>query len=336
LMSSCLTLLWSATVEDLSPTAHALRSFSLANSQHASPHLLPSRRCCGEPTARSLARVHVASSVARPQGLSPLAKPLQNAPPLPVECCPLLPWASRSVVCIVRPVAHRSYGLAAISVKPKAAGLLVHPEQAQGQQPPSPMVLIGSAMQSRRAARPKRRRPQRRPTWIAPRHPLCSWRELTTEVASRADRRIHRSGSRFTFRRRMSVPSHMQSAGPAKLPSLRDAQGRRSCTAARLIRGRLIHRRLSTRDAVTDITSTRVVERSRTAADGLHQPDGEPSVTSATHAQLQPPTPHRQDKPGRAVAVRPSTSRRTSFATKKRTVACCCGSAGPPPPLTHR
>jgi len=33
-----------------------------------------------------------------------------NAPPLPVECCPLLPWASRSRVCLVRPVARQSYG----------------------------------------------------------------------------------------------------------------------------------------------------------------------------------------------------------------------------------
>lgn len=37
-----------------------------------------------------------------------------NAPPLPVECCPLLPWASRSRVCLVRPAARQSYGHAAI------------------------------------------------------------------------------------------------------------------------------------------------------------------------------------------------------------------------------
>jgi len=50
------------------------------------------------------------------------------------------------------------------SGKPDSWGLLVHPRQAQGQQPPSPMVLIGSAQQSRRAARSEKRRSQRRPT----------------------------------------------------------------------------------------------------------------------------------------------------------------------------
>jgi hypothetical protein len=75
----------------------------------------------------------------------------------------LLPWASRSRVCLVRPVARQSYGHTMIG-KPVIEGLLVHPERTQGQQPPSPMVLIGSAKQSRRTARPERRRSQRRPT----------------------------------------------------------------------------------------------------------------------------------------------------------------------------
>lgn len=93
---------------------YALRSLSLASSQHASPRLLPSRRCSPWTDRAPLARVRAITSITRPQGLAPLAKPLQDAPPLPVECCTLLPWASRSVVCLVRPVAHRSYGLTAI------------------------------------------------------------------------------------------------------------------------------------------------------------------------------------------------------------------------------
>jgi len=87
-----------------------------------------------------------------------------NAPPLPVECCPLLPWASRSRVCLVRPAARQSYGHSAVG-QADGWGLLVHPERTQGQQPPSPMVLIGSAEQSRRAARSEERRSQRRPTF---------------------------------------------------------------------------------------------------------------------------------------------------------------------------
>jgi len=87
-----------------------------------------------------------------------------NAPPLPVECCPLLPWASRSSVCLVRPVTRQSYGRTMVG-EPTIEGLLVHPGRTQGQQPPSPMVLIGSAKQSRRAARSEERRSQRRPTW---------------------------------------------------------------------------------------------------------------------------------------------------------------------------
>lgn len=93
---------------------YTLRSFSLASSQYASPRLIPSRRCSPWTYRAPLARVRAITSITRPQGLAPLAKPLQNAPPLPVECCTLLPWASRSVVCLVRPVAHRSYGLTVI------------------------------------------------------------------------------------------------------------------------------------------------------------------------------------------------------------------------------
>jgi len=96
-------------------------------------------------------------------GLCSTCEAAANAPPLPVECCSLLPWASRSRVCLVRPVTRQSYGHTAVG-EPNAGGLLVHPGRTLGQQPPSPMVLIGSAKQSRRAARPERRRAQRRPT----------------------------------------------------------------------------------------------------------------------------------------------------------------------------
>lgn len=103
-----------ATVEDLSPTAQC--------PSKPFPRKQPARVTA--PVALSplltwtdrapLARVRAITSITRPQGLAPFAKPLQNAPPLPVECCTLLPWASRSVVCLVRPVAHRSYGLTVI------------------------------------------------------------------------------------------------------------------------------------------------------------------------------------------------------------------------------
>lgn len=35
--------------------------------------------------------------IPRPQGFVPLGEAAANAPPFPAECCPLLPWASRSV-----------------------------------------------------------------------------------------------------------------------------------------------------------------------------------------------------------------------------------------------
>jgi hypothetical protein len=141
----------------ISPTARALRSFSLASSSDASPRpdALPPllskyvlRLSCD---IRSLYLDHPTS------GPCSTCEAAANAPPLPVECCPLLPWASRSRVCLVRPVTRQSYGLTAVG-KPSAGGLLVHPRRTLGQQPPSPMVLIGSAEQSRRAARPERRR----------------------------------------------------------------------------------------------------------------------------------------------------------------------------------
>lgn len=72
-----------------------------------------------------------------------------------------LGFSFQSVSC---PTRHSSELRATAIGKPIAGGLLVHPRRTLGQQPPSPMVLIGSAEQSRRAARPERRRSQRRPT----------------------------------------------------------------------------------------------------------------------------------------------------------------------------
>lgn len=147
----------------ISSTARALRSFSLANSSDASPRPLalpPSYSTYVPPPPFDGAGRHVDHSTS---GLCSSCEAAANAPPLPVECCPLLPWASRSRVCLVRPVTRQSYGHSVVG-KPTAGGLLVHPGRTQGQQPPSPMVLIGSAEQSRRAARPEERRSQRRPT----------------------------------------------------------------------------------------------------------------------------------------------------------------------------
>jgi hypothetical protein len=147
----------------ISPTARALRSFSLASSSDASPRpraLPPSLSRYVLSLSCDSDRLYLGRSTS---GLCSTCEAAANAPPLPVECCPLLPWASRSRVCLVRPVTRQSYGLTAFG-KPIAGGLLVHPRRTLGQQPPSPMVLIGSAEQSRRAARPERRRSQRRPT----------------------------------------------------------------------------------------------------------------------------------------------------------------------------
>jgi hypothetical protein len=147
----------------ISPTAHALRSFSLASSSDASPRpdALPPLLSRYVPLLSCDSRsLYLDCPTSGPCSTCEAAA---NAPPLPVECCPLLPWASRSSVCLVRPVTRQSYGLTAVG-KPIAGGLLVHPRRTLGQQPPSPMVLIGSAEQSRRAARPERRGSQRRPT----------------------------------------------------------------------------------------------------------------------------------------------------------------------------
>jgi hypothetical protein len=97
-----------------SPTAHALRSFSLANSSDASPrpHALPPLFSTRPPLPPCGGHeVHVGHSTSGPFSTCEAAA---NAPPLPVECCPLLPWASRSSVCLVRPVTRQSYGLTAV------------------------------------------------------------------------------------------------------------------------------------------------------------------------------------------------------------------------------
>lgn len=194
------------------------------------------------------------------------------------------------------------------------------------------MVLIGSAEQSRRAARSEERRSQRRPTQISPRHPLCSWKRPHRGAASREPENPPEGWSRLALRRRnIHAITHAIRRSLPKFPSdrvmHRDAP---TCMAARLSRGHLNHRRMSTRNAVAGIASTRVVERSGTVAGGHHQPDGEPSVMSATHAGEQPPAMHWSGKPDCTVAARHSTNRMPSHTTKKCAVASCCGSAGPP------
>jgi len=147
----------------ISPTARALRSFSLASSSDASPRPDALPPLLSKYVLRLSCDIRSLYLDRPTSGPCSTCEAAANAPPLPVECCPLLPWASRSRVCLVRPVTRQSYGLTAVG-KPSAGGLLVHPRRTLGQQPPSPMVLIGSAEQSRRAARPERRRSQRRPT----------------------------------------------------------------------------------------------------------------------------------------------------------------------------
>jgi len=51
---------------------------------------------------------HDGSSISR---LFSVGEAVANAPPLPVECCPLLPWASRSGVCPARPAARGATGI---------------------------------------------------------------------------------------------------------------------------------------------------------------------------------------------------------------------------------
>lgn len=95
---------------------------------------------------------------------------------------------------------------------------------------------------------------------------------------------------------------------PSKLPSIRVAsRNSPTCMSARLSRGHLNHRRMSTRRTVAGTASTRIVERSETVAGGHHQPDGEPSVMSATHAREQPPTMRHQASLG--ASLRPDTRR---------------------------
>lgn len=185
-------------------------------------------------------------------------------------------------------------------------GLLVHPERTQGQQPPSPMVLIGSAKQSRRTARSEERRPQRRPTQISLRHPLCSWKRQHRSEASRESETRPKAGLALPLGKEHSRHHTCNPQVPPKLPSNWVVnENTPTCTTARLSRGHLNHRRLSTRRAVAGTASTRIVERSETVADGLHQPDGEPSVMSATHAREQPPTMRHQASLG--ASLQPGT-----------------------------
>lgn len=182
------------------------------------------------------------------------------------------------------------------------------------------MVLIGSAEQSRRAARSEERRSQRRPTQISPRHPLCSWKRQHRSGASRESENPPEGWSRLALRRRnIHAITHAIRRSLPKFPSdrvmHRDAP---TCMAARLSRGHLNHRRMSTRNAVAGIASTRIVERSETVAGGHHQPDGEPSVMSATHAGEQPPAMHGQAS--LTAPLRPDTRRIECRRTLQRSV----------------
>lgn len=166
-----------------SSTAPTLRSLSPAKSRDASPRPLPSRRCSYKTTAATFSRRcghHPSRSTSGPFSICRAAA---NAPPLPVECCSLLPWASRSGVCLVRPAARQSYGLTIIG-RADDGGLLVHPGRTQGQQPPSPMVLIGSGTEP--ASRAPRRAPpaETADTGFLPCHPLCSCESSTVRCRS--------------------------------------------------------------------------------------------------------------------------------------------------------
>lgn len=75
-----------------------------------------------------------------------------NALPLPAECCPLLPWASRSGTCS-GPTRRSEEPRALCGTGEPAPGLLLSPTgEPEGWQPPSPMVPIDSA-----EAKPARR-----------------------------------------------------------------------------------------------------------------------------------------------------------------------------------
>ena len=161
----------------ISSTAPTLRSFSPANSRDASPRPFPSHRC-SRGTSAALLRRYACRHSHSASGPFSICRAAANAPPLPVECCSLLPWASRSGVCLVRPAARQSYGLTIIG-RADDGGLLVHPERTQGQQPPSPMVLIGSGTEP--ASRAPRRAPpaETADMGFLPCHPLCSCRSRT-------------------------------------------------------------------------------------------------------------------------------------------------------------
>jgi len=220
-----------------------------------------------------------------------------NAPPLPVECCPLLPWASRSVVCPARPVTRGSYGLPLW--KPQR-GLLVHPRgKPLGQQPPSPMVLIDSTRCCHRAEPasrvPKDAARKRRPTWIAPSHPLCSLSldegEDRGDATVTGDHRrdfapcIHDPETMWTGPKTCLVQQRhtvaISRVGLQRCPNRFGYRRQRPRSLRRLhsratplpSEGRIDYCRLSTRHSVTRVASTRVVERSHgPPLMDLHQP----------------------------------------------------------------
>jgi len=78
-----------------------------------SPRTLPSHRWFQPPRQvlpflGELTRYRVSPSISRSSSTGEAGA---NAPPLPVECCPLLPWASRFGVCPARPVARGATGI---------------------------------------------------------------------------------------------------------------------------------------------------------------------------------------------------------------------------------
>jgi len=106
-----------------------------------------------------------------------------NAPPLPVECCPLLPWASRSRVCLVRPAARQSYGHTQRQGKPFRWGTSRSPWAN-----PGPAATVADGADRLCEAEPASRAlrgaslAETADTSLRPCHPLCScWRSCTRQ-----------------------------------------------------------------------------------------------------------------------------------------------------------
>lgn len=193
------------------------------------------------------------------------------------------------------------------------------------------MVLIGSAKLSRRAARPEGRRSQRRPTRIAPRHPLCSWMRPPPEwrLARTGDSARRPVSPHLTMRSVHAFTLAIHRSRP-RLPSV-ELTPKSVCLYGRAAKPR-------PSDSTSHVNTQcrcrhRVNPDCGAVGDRCWWTITSPTASRRSCLRLTRGNSHRQCVTRQAWVHRCGPTHdesRVAFATKKRTVACCCGLTVPP------